>query len=49
MLGNQPLLAVLSSDRQRIMDEIKRQVNAEAQQFGIGVEDVRIRRADLPE
>ena len=49
VLGNQPLLAVLSSDRQRIMDEIKRQVNAEAQQFGIGVEDVRIRRADLPE
>src|SRR5690606_32969150 len=49
VLGNEPLLAVLSADRARIMNEIKRQVNAEAQQFGIGVEDVRIRRADLPE
>ncbi|MFC7552523.1 protease modulator HflC [Pseudoroseomonas wenyumeiae] len=49
MLGSQPLLGVLSSDRQKIMDEIKRQVNAEATQFGITVEDVRIRRADLPE
>ncbi|RMI19385.1 protease modulator HflC [Pseudoroseomonas wenyumeiae] len=49
VLGSQPLLGVLSSDRQKIMDEIKRQVNAEATQFGITVEDVRIRRADLPE
>jgi membrane protease subunit HflC len=49
VLGNQPLLGVLSSERQKIMDEIKRQVNAEATQFGITVEDVRIRRADLPE
>jgi membrane protease subunit HflC len=49
VLGSQPLLGVLSSERQKIMDEIKRQVNAEATQFGIMVEDVRIRRADLPE
>lgn len=49
VLGNEPLLAVLSSDRPRIMDEIRRQVNEEARQFGIVVEDVRIRRADLPE
>ncbi|EHL96180.1 HflC protein [Acetobacteraceae bacterium AT-5844] len=49
VLGNEPLLAVLSADRARIMNEIKQQVNNEAQQFGIGVEDVRIRRADLPE
>ncbi|MBC9179985.1 protease modulator HflC [Pseudoroseomonas ludipueritiae] len=49
VLGSQPLLGVLSSERQKIMDEIKRQVNAEATQFGITVEDVRIRRADLPE
>ncbi|EFH12758.1 protease modulator HflC [Teichococcus cervicalis] len=49
VLGNEPLLAVLSSDRARIMGEIRRQVNEEALRFGVAVEDVRIRRADLPE
>jgi len=48
VLGNEPLLSVLSTDRARIMGEIRRQVNEEARQFGIAVEDVRIRRADLP-
>jgi membrane protease subunit HflC len=48
-LGNEPLLAVLSADRARIMGEIRQRVNAEAQSFGIEVADVRIRRADLPE
>jgi membrane protease subunit HflC len=48
VLGNEPLLAVLSADRARIMGEIRRQVNEETRQFGIAVEDVRIRRADLP-
>jgi membrane protease subunit HflC len=49
VLGNEPLLSVLSTDRTRIMGEIRGQVNAEARQFGIEVIDVRIRRADLPE
>lgn len=49
VLGNEPLLAVLSADRARIMGEIRRQVNEEATRFGIEVMDVRIRRADLPE
>lgn len=49
VLGNEPLLSVLSSDRGRIMGEIRRQVNNEARPFGIEVVDVRIRRADLPE
>lgn len=48
VLGSEPLLAVLSSDRARIMTEIRRQVNEEGRRFGIIVEDVRIRRADLP-
>ena len=48
VLGSEPLLSVLSTDRARIMGEIRRQVNEEARQFGIAVEDVRIRRADLP-
>jgi membrane protease subunit HflC len=49
VLGNEPLLSVLSTDRTRIMGEIRGQVNTEARQFGIEVVDVRIRRADLPE
>ena len=49
VLGNEPLLSVLSTDRGRIMGEIQRQVSGEARQFGIEVVDVRIRRADLPE
>ena len=49
VLGNEPLLSVLSAERPRIMGEIQSQVNTEARQFGIEVLDVRIRRADLPE
>ncbi|MCK8786503.1 protease modulator HflC [Roseomonas sp. NAR14] len=49
VLGGETLIAVLSTDRLRIMNEIQRQVNEEAQRFGIEVVDVRIRRADLPE
>ncbi|MGG5823293.1 protease modulator HflC [Falsiroseomonas sp. HW251] len=49
VLGNEPLLSVLSTDRTRIMGTIRNQVNEEARRFGIEVTDVRIRRADLPE
>ncbi|WP_337876496.1 protease modulator HflC [Elioraea sp.] len=49
VLGNEPLLSVLSADRTRIMTAIRDQVNREAQRFGIEIEDVRIRRTDLPE
>lgn len=49
VLGNVTVLAVLSEERSRIMNDIKGQVNAEAQRFGIEIVDVRIRRADLPE
>ncbi|MBW8271473.1 protease modulator HflC, partial [Caldovatus aquaticus] len=49
VLGTEPLDAVLSQDRARIMGEIRDQVNEEARRFGIEVLDVRIRRADLPE
>ncbi|HKM65379.1 MAG TPA: protease modulator HflC [Acidisphaera sp.] len=48
VLGNNALLAVLSADRARIMAAIRDQVNAEMKGFGVLVEDVRIRRADLP-
>jgi membrane protease subunit HflC len=49
VLGNEHLLNVLSSQRGRIMGLIRDQVNDEMRGFGISVEDVRIRRADLPE
>lgn len=49
VLGNVTLLAVLSEERVRVMNDIRDQVNAEALRFGIEIVDVRIRRADLPE
>jgi membrane protease subunit HflC len=48
VLGNNTLLDVLSADRTHIMANIRQQVNAEMASFGVDVEDVRIRRADLP-
>jgi len=47
-LGNRTLPDVLSADRDRIMASIRDQVNSEMTPFGVLVEDVRIRRADLP-
>ncbi len=49
VLGNHTLLDVLSKDRTNIMAAIRGQVNTEMVGFGVSVEDVRIRRADLPE
>jgi modulator of FtsH protease HflC len=49
VLGNEQLLNVLSSNRGQIMGLIRDQVNGEMTNFGVAVEDVRIRRADLPE
>jgi membrane protease subunit HflC len=49
VLGNEKLLSVLSADRGRIMGQIRSEVNAEMVGFGVSVEDVRIRHADLPE
>jgi membrane protease subunit HflC len=48
VLGGETLLGVLSIDRDRIMSRIREQVNKEMNGFGISIEDVRIRRADLP-
>ena len=48
VLGNNALLDVLSADRERIMSTIRTQVNGEMSNFGVAIEDVRIRRADLP-
>ena len=49
VLGNETLLNVLSNDRTRITGRIKVQVAEEMRSFGVSIEDVRLRRADLPE
>ncbi|MGH7122562.1 MAG: protease modulator HflC, partial [Acetobacteraceae bacterium] len=49
VLGQETLPGVLSTARNRIMSEIRTEVNTAMQGFGITIEDVRIRRADLPE
>ncbi len=48
VLGTQELATLLSTDRSRQMQIIQSQVNQEAQNFGINIVDVRIKRADLP-
>ena len=47
-IANYPLSALLSKDREVIMDRIHKQVQAAAKGLGIDVRDVRIIRADLP-
>jgi membrane protease subunit HflC len=48
VLGTQELATLLSTDRARQMQDIQSQVNQEAENFGIQIVDVRIKRADLP-
>lgn len=48
VLGEVPLFTVLSEDRISLMNRIREQANAEVDQFGIEIVDVRIKRADLP-
>ena len=49
VLANNKLLDVLSAKRDQIMATIRDQVNVEMKGFGVSIEDVRIRRADLPD
>ena len=49
VLANNKLLDVLSARRDQIMATIRDQVNVEMKGFGVSIDDVRIRRADLPE
>ena len=48
VLGQEELQTLLSQDRSKQMSLIKDGVNNEAQNFGINIVDVRIKRADLP-
>ncbi|SDF90716.1 protease FtsH subunit HflC [Limimonas halophila] len=49
VLGSVDLASLLSNERAAIMERISKQVNKEAERFGINVVDVRIGRTDLPE
>ena len=49
VLGESSFIAVVRDEREDLMKRITEQVNANAQDFGIDVVDVRIKRADLPE
>ena len=49
VLGQQELQTLLSKDRSKQMARIQEGVNNEAENFGIKIVDVRIKRADLPE
>tara|TARA_Y100001970_G_scaffold52232_1_gene66000 strand:+ start:1501 stop:2367 length:867 start_codon:yes stop_codon:yes gene_type:complete len=49
VLGTQQLATLLSVDRAKHMATIQQNVNTEAQNFGITIIDVRIKRADLPQ
>jgi len=49
VLGKQSLATLLSEDRTKQMALIQDDVNTEAQNFGIEIIDVRIKRADLPQ
>jgi membrane protease subunit HflC len=49
VLGEATFIQVVRDERASLMSRIREQVNREAQNFGIDVVDVRIRRADLPD
>ena len=49
VLGQQKLQTLLSEDRSKKMALIQQGVNNEAENFGIKIVDVRIKRADLPQ
>jgi modulator of FtsH protease HflC len=49
VLGEATLQHIVRDDREALMGKIRDQLDHDADQFGISVVDVRIRRADLPE
>jgi modulator of FtsH protease HflC len=49
VLGAESFADVLSDKREQMMRDIRDNMNAEAQDFGITVVDVRLRRVDLPQ
>lgn len=48
-LAKQPFSALLSPERQGVMDDVRNALNVEAARFGVQIIDVRIKRTDLPD
>jgi len=48
VLGRVPLNNVISDNRANLLEEVGKIVAEEAKEFGLQIEDVRIKRADLP-
>ena len=48
-LGRQQFVALLSPERQGIMDDVRRVLNFQAAKFGVQIVDVRIKKTDLPD
>ena len=48
-LGSQPFAALLSPERQGIMDDVRKVLNAQGAKFGVEIVDVRIKKTDLPD
>lgn len=48
-LGKQPFAALLSPERQGVMNDIRQELNNDASKYGVRIVDVRIKRTDLPD
>ena len=48
-LAKQPFAALLSPERQGIMDDVRSSLNVQAAKFGVQIVDVRIKKTDLPD
>jgi modulator of FtsH protease HflC len=48
-LAKQPFAALLSPERQGVMDDVRNALNVQAQKFGVQIVDVRIKKTDLPD
>jgi membrane protease subunit HflC len=48
-LAKQPFAALLSPERQGVMDDVRNALNVESAKFGVQILDVRIKRTDLPD
>jgi membrane protease subunit HflC len=48
-LAKQPFVALLSPERQGVMDDVRQALNAKAAEYGVKIIDVRIKKTDLPD
>lgn len=48
-LAKQPFAALLSPERQGVMNDVRQSLNVQAGKFGVQIVDVRIKKTDLPD